>query len=772
MQRLAHHALSHPRLWTSGGLLVTLLLALGMTRLELRTDGAALYPNDNQVIAFTRQVRTDFEEPERVLLLLSSREGRPTLASLAGFSYLEDIHNSVARMPGVAKEGVRSLVNLLDDLESPNLMCLPTFFDSIPTSEAGFALLLTRIAEFPLAAGLFLSQDGRTAAILVALDGDRDRRITVRELQAWADTRQHQDYRLALTGPVLAEASLGDMVISDLVWLVPLMVAAIALLLLIALRNLAGVVATMFEVVLVLVWTFGIMGYCGIPITLVVTILPVILMTLAVTDEIHFLERFLELLKQGEGHRPTAEMLRQAALGALSQVGRPVVLTSLTTAIGFFSFLAASIAPIRHFGLYTALGILLAMLFTFTLVPASLMLMPRAWFRPLFRRRQTNQQLPWLERSLLANDRRAFAIGLLVLVLTVPGSSRLTIQDAWMENFNPKSSLVVAEREYNRVFWGSYRFDVVFDAEADFFYSEPAVAYLRTFIEQAEQGPGVGGSLSFLDFFSRIAALQDRQDPTLAYSEEGLEKIAKVLPFFRQPMQLDRLLSKAGDRVMLQLFVNSPDYRLGRALEQHLEMTVSNIPQPKGLQQIRFSGDLAVADQVVGAIVGNQLRSVGWTLLGVTVLMLLVFRRFGLVVAAMVPVLASAAVILGGMGWFGVHLGIASSMFTALTVGVGIDFALHTVSGYKAQRVKLSHREAIVAVWRSTGRALRWNSLVMAAGFTMLANSALKPNRQLGLLLAAAMLVAYLATLIFLPVLLARVGVTRPEPRGLSEQNT
>jgi len=144
-------------------------------------------------------------------------------------------------------------------------------------------------------------------------------------------------------------------------------------------------------------------------------------------------------------------------------------------------------------------------------------------------------------------------------------------------------------------------------------------------------------------------------------------------------------------------------------------------------------------------------------------------RRPGLTLAALFPVLASAVLVLGGMGWLGVHLGIASSMFTALTLGVGVDFALHSVSNYSARRheAALSHRAAIAAVWNSTGRALRWNSLILAAGFLMLANSALKPNRQLGFLLAAAMLAAYLATLVFLPGLLARLGTLPVERENM-----
>jgi hypothetical protein len=119
---------------------------------------------------------------------------------------------------------------------------------------------------------------------------------------------------------------------------------------------------------------------------------------------------------------------------------------------------------------------------------------------------------------------------------------------------------------------------------------------------------------------------------------------------------------------------------------------------------------------------------------------------------ALVPVSAATFFVLGGMGLLEVPLGIATSMFATLTVGVGVDFGIHFLHSYRRERAAgSSDAEALIATGRQAGAALRWNALVLTLGFAVLSLSSLKPNHSLGFLLAAAMLACYVATLIFLP---------------------
>ena len=114
-------------------------------------------------------------------------------------------------------------------------------------------------------------------------------------------------------------------------------------------------------------------------------------------------------------------------------------------------------------------------------------------------------------------------------------------------------------------------------------------------------------------------------------------------------------------------------------------------------------------------------------------------------------------IVFGFMGYAGIALGVATSMFGALCLGVGVGFALHMTHAHaRARRREASPEAATEQLLRGSGRAIRWNATVLGLGFLVLTLSALRPNHRLGLLLAGAMGVSYLASLLLVPWLLER----------------
>ena len=156
----------------------------------------------------------------------------------------------------------------------------------------------------------------------------------------------------------------------------------------------------------------------------------------------------------------------------------------------------------------------------------------------------------------------------------------------------------------------------------------------------------------------------------------------------------------------------------------------------------------------MAAIVSNQLRSITAALLTVGALLVLAVGVGGMLVC-IIPAAAAVIVVLGAMGHAGVPLGIATSMFASLTVGVGADFGIHLLHQYRVERAAgRSSAEAVAATIDKVGTAVGWNCLVLAAGFLVLTVSALRPNHSLGVLLASAMVVSYGGAIMLSPCLL------------------
>jgi predicted RND superfamily exporter protein len=756
MTWIARAALRRPILTLLVFLLGTAVAAAGLFRLEIRTDGATIYPRGDATVERTLRDRQTFFEPDQIILLASSRPGGPAVASPAGFRFLRRTYLELRKLPGVSRFGVHSLADLVEP-PGPGKIHIVTPLDEIPGDPAAFAALLARVRRIPVADGLFLSPDGRAAPFYIPVAKGADRREVIRQLESWRASRAAAPFELRITGPVAAEAVLGETVLRDLTRLVPVMVAALALLLGVALRTPVGVIAPLAQVLATLLWTLGLMGWAGVPVTLVTTILPVLLMAMSMTDEIHLHERIQHRLAGIPREVPARERLLAATEGSFTDIASPLILTSLTTAAGSYSFLGAAMAPLRDLGLFAGSGLLLAMLFTFSLVPALIAVLPPEWAERRSPERP-RRELDWERR--LSGRARAFALtGSALLLLALPGLFRLRVQDSWIDNFDPRSPLVTAERIFNRSFWGSYRFDVVFAGLGrDFFWTPQGVALLEDFDRVVRSAPHVGGRLGPLQFLEMGARAQGHQPPVSELPALEVRRTGAMIEVLAIRVSLRQYLTADQSAARVRLFVPGADYARGRELRDWLERRLPALAASHSARA-HVSGDVPAGLAVVGAIVGNQLSSVGWTAATIALMLLAAFRSPRWTAILMAPVLAATLLLFAALGYAGVPLGIATSMFAALTLGAGVDFALHYVHAYRRERrAGRPHDEAVLATLRTAGRGVLWNAVVLACGFSVLAVSAIKPNASLGLLLAAAMLVSYATTVGLLPEILRRFG--------------
>lgn len=734
-------------------LLVMVVVLLGFAaaipRLELRTDGAALHPPGDRAVLLTENDRRAFHDPDEILVLAAPREGHPSFATAEGLRSLARLHAEVASVEGVDGPAVRSAASVVD-VAASGMGSLGTFLAHVPDDPDEVRALVERLAQRPSTQGLLLSRSATAAALYVPLSESADRERVAASLERLV-ARGDGELSMRLLGPTLAETILGQRILADLARLVPIMVAVMAALLLACLRTPGGMLVAMSNMLATLVITVGTMALARIPVTLVTTILPVLLLATCVTDEVHVLARVQARLAAAS---PRPASAAPAMIDAFAELVRPVVNMTVTTAIGFLSFLGVAIAPLRDLGVLASFGLVVALVLTFSLTPALTARMPVSWFVPPAARRAGRSAL----RVDLALARRRGAVllaGCVVLAALLPGLRRLEVQDSWIRNFDQDSALVSAEREFNAAFWGSYRCDVVLEAPAGFFDEPAGLRLVARAASAAAAGPGVGGVVTHLDALDNVAHVLGLRGRAVDQPADALPAVLAVARDIGWP-GLERLASPSGDAVRLLVLVNSPDYARSRALLADLATRIEPLAQEAGAR-FHLSGDIPVATATVSAIVTGQLRSIGWTLAGIGVLLLVANRSLRMTIVQVLPSLAAALALMALMGFAGMALGIATSMFAALTVGVGVDLALHLGHAFERARAEgLPPGEAIEQAVAMTGPGQWWSTVVLALGFLVLSLSAFAPNRELGIVLSGAMLAAYVTTYVFMPRMLTR----------------
>lgn len=774
MLRLTRLALRHPRLWLAGTALVTALFAAGLPRLERRTEGAALHPRDNPVVRQTRADAEIFSDGDLILVLVEARGGLP-VASPPGFALLRRLDAGLRHLPGIRGAGVRSLASLPEVVWAPPSLSAAPYLDRTAESGAPFAERLREIRRHPLVPGTLLSADGRAAALYVPLADTADtagRRRALAEVERLLAAERGAPFSLKVTGPVVAETRLGETILADLARLVPLMVVALMVLFWLQLRTPGALVVVSAEVLCVLVWTLGAMGLSGTPLTLVTTLLPVLLMAVAITDEIHLLERFQGFLAaagaQGEGEPERASP--HALLQAMGELERPTVAAASTTALGFLAFPFTSIGPLQQFGLFSTLGLAFAVLLSFSTIPALIVLLPRRWFVPrssAARGGAGEEPAALLPHEAFLTRRRTagLVLGAAALLLALPCLPHLRVGDNWVANFDPGSEVVAAERAFNRSFWGTYRFGVVLTGPRGYFFRPEGVRTMAEVEALAARQPGVSGVASYRVPLAEIArAFGDGTDLS-RLPRERVEDFLNLAAMSEDPRGLTAWVTGDGSRARAELFLQSEDYRRDSALRERLAAGLPALLRGRGVRH-HLGGDIPVGLEMVRAIVVNQVRSIALTGLAAALLLWAVERSWRFVATAMLPVLAALLLVFAGMAVAAVPLGVATSLFGSLTIGIGIDFSLHFLHSYRQEAARHGEPErALEATFAKTGKALRWSVVVLALGFSVLAFSELRPDRSLGVLLAAAMIASYLMTLLWLPDLAVRLERRERSPR-------
>jgi predicted RND superfamily exporter protein len=270
--------------------------------------------------------------------------------------------------------------------------------------------------------------------------------------------------------------------------------------------------------------------------------------------------------------------------------------------------------------------------------------------------------------------------------------------------------------------------------------------------------------ISVLPAFTAGARALGLPAPLSVLPPPDMKRVGMLVEILRLRLYLRDLLTPDGDRARARLLVRNADYGKARKLAAAFAAELPRLTRltPDGAVEVHASGEVPEALAVVGAIVGNQLRSIGWTAVLIAAMLLAALRSARWTAAVMAPALAATLLLFGGLGYAGMPLGIATSMFAALNLGAGVDFAVQYAYAYRRERrAGPDHAAAVEATLATAGRGLRWNAIVLALGIAVLTLSAIKPNRSLGLLLALAILTSYATTLALLPELLRLLTKTR-----------
>ncbi len=758
-ERFFRFILQHRLLVVLTTLVLTLLMGSGMQRLQFSNDYRMFFSTDNPQLRAFEQLQNTYTKNDNLLFVVVPDDGkvftRETLAAVVALTrqawqipYSLRV-DSITNYQYTRAEGDDLLVE--DLIKAPESLTDDTLREkqSIATSD-------------PLLVNRLISPDARVTGVNVTVQlpgkslGEIPEVVKAARAMAGEIEQAHPHIRILLTGIVMMNDAFPAASQADMKTLYPAMFAAVILVLVLMLRSIPGTLATLLIILLMIVATMGLTGWVGIKLSPATTIVPIVIMTLAIADCVHILVNFLHGMRAGEEKH-------QAMLESLRINLQPVFITSLTTAIGFLSLNFSEAPPFRDLGNMSAVGVILAFLLAITFLPALMMLLPVKSLSGDTRGSLAMQRFG----EFVVRRRRPllWGTGLLILFLfaQIPNNR---LDDQFVKYFDETNEFRQATDFTTEHLTGIYMIEYSLESGEPGGINDPAYQRtLESFAQWYRQQPNVLHVSTLTDIMKRLNRNMHGDDDAWYRlpAERDLAAQYLLLYEFSLPFGLDLNnqinVSKSATRFSVTLESISTQALL--AIEERAQQWLAqNAPR------MRIEG---ASSTVMFAHIGSRniiamLKGSTLALVMISFILIFSFRSLRIGLLSLLPNLVPIGMAFGIWGLAVGEIGLALSVVSGLTIGIVVDDTVHFLSKYlRARREKgMQPEDAVRYAFSTVGTALWVTSLVLIVGFGILAFSHFQLNAGMGLLTAITLAFALAADFLFLPPLLIAFGGKKP----------
>lgn len=733
-------------------LLLLVLLAAGAGQLSLSTGIRVLFSADDPNLLAELQIERTYGREDNILLVIDAQEQK--IFSPQHLQSLAFITAQAWQVPHSRR--VDSVTNFLHtSVDGDDIAIGPLVDDvgSLTTQEIA-AREKIALAE-PLLTGRLLAGSGRVAAVNITLNLKEEGKAAalaaaVNYARGIAEKAQADNPRITvqLAGLALTEQSLAEVTQADGASLIPLLFVIVLLVLAILLRSPLAALCTVVTIMLSVAAGMGYAGWVGLSINSVNVSAPTIIMTLAVADCIHLLSSFLR--QYGEGLSK-----REALTNALKQTLYPIVLTSVTTAIGFLSMNFSDSPPFAELGTISAVGVLGALWVTMAVMPGLILLLP---FKA---RPQPAQAWPMqvLADWVIKAHRQIFWISIVLIALVVSFIPRMSLNDDPAGYFSADIPLTGAIATVEEKLSGTQNIHYSLDSGQPGGVSDPE--YLQAvgqFVDWLRAQPEVTNVDSFIDTLKRLNQVMHADDAQWHRLPQERDLAAQYLLLYEisVPYGQDVTHQISADKSALKVtaVLNNQKSRVVDFEQRSRDWLQDNAPQ-----LVTRGAGHAISFASIGLRnINNMLWGSMFAIVLVSACLLFAFRSIRFGVLSFIPNLFPAMISLGLWSAFVHEVNMAASVVFSMTLGIVVDDTTHFLVKYRQARITqgLDAADAVRQTFVTVGRALVTTSVVLAAGFLVLVQSDFSVNATSGILMSLTIVVALVLDLLFLPAVLLK----------------
>jgi len=751
-----------PRTFILLGLVLVLGCAAFVPTLVKDTRSDAFLPDDEPALIYRDKVKAIFGLTDPMVVAVVN-EGPRGVFNPHTLGLVDWLSKEIGRLDNVDPDRITSLATENDISGYEEGMRVEPFWEHAPSSQDQADEVRAAVMDFPLYLGSLVAANGKGTLIVAEVSDQTKAQQLYQDLLALADRAPRMgDEQIYIAGEGAVSGYLGSYIDADAQRLNPLAGLIISIVLFIAFRTLRGVLLPNFVVLATVAAAIGLMAAFDVRFYVITNGLLPVLIGIAVADSFHIFSQYYEEQARHPGASP-----REIVVRTMVHMWRPITMTTLTTVAGFLGlYLASVMPPMRYFGLFAMVGVGAAWLYSVTVLPAWLSLLrlaPSPAYRPTpgeggYRMDAFGRAVSAFGNGIVRRPGLVLGLAAVVGAVGVYDATQLELNEARIRVFQKDEPIVRADRVINRLFDGVHYLDILIETPEpeDIFESGnlKRIEALQAFVETL---PHVGGSTSVVDYLKQMnrSLNEGRAEAYVLPNDKDL--IAQYFLLYSASADPDDFEEEVDYDYRLanvRVSMDSGKYSDEKAVVESAQDYIDQHFDAPGISS-HLSGRVNVDYHWIKRLGETNWGSVGIALLMVWLMASLAFRSLVGGAVTVLPVTLTVLLVYAVMAFTGIWLSISTSMFAAIAIGLGVDFAVHTIERLE-MLVRDEHRsldESIVALFPSTGRALLFNFLALALGFGVLATSKVVVLQEFGSIVALAVAVSFLSSMTLLPAI-------------------
>ena len=733
--------------------------------------------------------RDQFGRDEKILIAIQS----PNIFTIDFLKKLNKLHRELENnLPFI--DEVNSLINARNTRGTIDSLIVDDLFEELPTTQKALETKRQLAVNNPILKDLMLDEKGTMTTIIIdtqtysSLDKngniikqtnnedefeddsvevtnepkkyltDKENNQIVKKVNEIVAQYQSEDFNILISGSAVISSELKSSMTSDMQKFIKLVIVVMIIFLSLMFRRISGVILPLITVVFTVITALSLMAIFDAPVTVVTQILPSFLLAVTIGAAIHLLSIFFKEFNLTKDKK-------QALRYAMGHSGLAIVMTSITTAAGLWSFSFSELAPVSDLGIFASAGVVIGLLFTLVLLPAllsAIRLKPKDIVMLDDNEVKTpmDKILAKIANISVSYPKQIIFISTIIIVVSIAIASQLRFSHKPIVWFDEQHPVRVATSLVDDKLKGSVTLEIIVDTQKENGLYEPSILnaiddFSKKIIDIKSEKYFVGKTLSLVDIIKETNKALNENKKEFYTIPQDKDMIAQELLLFENSGSddledfVDSGFSKARITVKLP-YIDALDYtQLIAKINEEIKIHFEN------KAQVTVTGTSNLLARIMDAAIHSSAISYMLALVLITIMMLILIGDVKIGLISMIPNIAPILVMTTVMVLFDMPLDMFTMLIGAIAIGLAVDDTVHFMHNFR--KYEMIHNDidkAVKLTLLTTGRAMIVTTIVLSFGFFVFMGASMSNIFNFGLLTGIAIIVAVLADFLLVPALM------------------